>query len=74
MRVLRDLPLGALVEINGDSFLVWHRGPKRWSSSGYSALQPLLSSSTLVRVLTPESIIRSFVGGYCPAVYESGNR
>lgn len=70
---LRDLPLGALVEINGESFLVWRQGLMRWSFSGYSALRPQPPSSTLVRVLTPESIIRTFAGGYCPAVHESAN-
>lgn len=71
---LRELPLGALFEINGESFLVWRKGLKRWSFSGYSSQETQPSSSTLVRVLTPESIIRTFAGGFFPAVHESANR
>lgn len=71
---LRDLPLGTFVDIKGESSLVWNHGLKRWSFSGYSALHLQPSPSTLVRVLTPESIVRTFAGGYCPAVHESANR
>ena len=70
---LRDLPLGTLVDIASESFLVWHHGLKRWSFSGYSGLHLQPSPSTLVRVLTPESVVRTFARGYCPAVHESAN-
>lgn len=71
---LSSLPLGAVVDINGEAFLVWHQGLKRWSFSGYSGLQLPPSPSTPVRVLTPESVVRTFAGGFRPIVHASANR
>ncbi|OGB04988.1 MAG: hypothetical protein A3E79_03205 [Burkholderiales bacterium RIFCSPHIGHO2_12_FULL_61_11] len=71
---LSSLPLGTVVDINDEAFLVWHQGLKRWSFNGYSDLQLQPSPSTLVRVLTPESVVRTFAGGFRPIVHASANR
>jgi hypothetical protein len=70
---LSSLPLGAVVDMNGEAFLVWHQGLKRWSFAGYSDLQLQPSPPTLVRVLTPASVVRTFAGGFLPKVHSSAN-
>jgi hypothetical protein len=71
--LLSSLPLGAFVEYEGAAFLVWDRGLRRWSFSGYSSCQMQPSPSTRVRVLTPESVVRTFAGGLRPGVHPSAN-
>lgn len=68
---INSLPLGALVEIDGQALLVWHQGLMRWSFSGYSAASEQPAPSTRVRVLTPESIVRTLAGGFRPNVHPS---
>ncbi len=70
---LSALPLGAFVEINGEAILVWHRGLMRWSFSGYSSIQMPSDPSTRVRVLTPESVVRTLVAGFRPTLHPSVN-
>ncbi|MDO8732719.1 MAG: hypothetical protein Q7L55_09150 [Actinomycetota bacterium] len=70
---LSSLPLGTVVDINREAFLVWHQGLKRWSFAGYSDLQMQPALSTLVRVLTPESVVRTFSDGFLPVVHSSAN-
>ena len=71
---LSSLPLGAFVEINGEAFLVWRQGLARWSFLGYSAARVQPAPSTSVRVLTPESIVRTFAVGFRPTVHPSANK
>ena len=70
---LSSLPLGVLVEINGEALLAWRQGLTRWSFSGYSATKVRPAPSTLVRVLTPNSVVRTLAVGFCPAVHPSAN-
>lgn len=70
---LSTLPLGAFAEINGEALLVWSRGLTRWSFSGYSTVQVPIDPSTRVRVLTPDSIVRTLVAGFRPTVHPSAN-
>jgi hypothetical protein len=70
---LSTVPLGAFVEINGEAFLVWRRGLARWSFSGYSVVQIPFDPSVCVRVLTPQSVVRTLVAGFLPTVHSSVN-
>lgn len=70
---LSSLPLGAFVEIDGEALLVWRQGLTRWSFSGYSAAKMQPAQLTRLRVLTPESIVRTLAVGFRPTVHPSAN-
>ena len=70
---LSSLPLGAFVEINSEAFLVWRTGLMRWSPSGYSGIQAQPIPSTRVRVLTPDSVVRTLAVGFRPIPHQSAN-
>ena len=70
---LSSLPLGVFVEINGEALLVWRQGLIRWSFAGYSAANVQPAPSTRVRVLTPNSIVRTLAVGFLPTVHPSAN-
>jgi hypothetical protein len=71
---LSSLPLGAFVEVNGEALLVWHQGLTKWSFWGYSDVKRVLDQSTRVRVLTPDSVVRTLATGFRPTVHPSANR
>ena len=70
---LSSLPPGAFVEIDGEALLVWRRGLKHWSFSGYSAAKVNPAPPTRVRVLTPASVVRTLAIGFRPTVHLSAN-
>lgn len=61
------LPPGAMVEWDGDAYLVWDRALRRWSFGGYNDFRRLPAGE--VTVLTPVSIVRAFEAGYRPMVH-----
>lgn len=71
--LLSSLPLGAFVEIDGEALLVWRQGLTRWSFSGYSPAKVQPAPSTRVRVLTPDSVVRTLAVGFRPTVHPSAN-
>ncbi|MBR0695193.1 hypothetical protein [Bradyrhizobium lablabi] len=66
---LLELPDGAMVQANGESYLVTGGKVLRWSFAGYSHADmtgpPML--------LTPPSTIRAFQAGYRPMLHPSAN-
>lgn len=68
---LSSLPKGTFVEIGGEAFLIGRRGLALWSFWGYSVARVQTIPSTSVRVLTPESIVRTLAVGFQPAVHQS---
>ena len=66
---LSSLPFGALVEVSGEAHLVSSQGLMRWSFSGYLTPKVQAATSTCVRVLTPDSVIRTLAAGFRPAVH-----
>jgi hypothetical protein len=68
--VLAELPSGAIFEHDSVAYLITAAGYLPWSFSGYGAPKAI-DSATLVRVLTPRSIVRAFAGGYAPIVHSS---
>lgn len=65
---LADLPDGAMVAADGESFLLLSGKPLMWAMDGYrmAAAQP-----TSFELLTPPSTLRAFAAGYRPALHPS---
>lgn len=55
------------------AYLVTALGYLPWSFSGYGAPN-VIDPSTLVKVLTPRSIVRAFAVGFTPTVHSSANK
>lgn len=70
-RPLADLSFGTFIDVEGEALLVWRPGLMQWSFTGYSPYRRKLSPSTAVRLLTPESIVRTFSAGFLPTVHPS---
>jgi hypothetical protein len=68
--VLAELPQGAIFEHEEVAYLVSGSGCLPWSFTGYGALKSL-DPATVVKVLTPRSIVSAFAGGFTPAVHQS---
>jgi hypothetical protein len=68
---LRDVPEGAMIEIDGAAYLRWNRQFLRWSFDGYSPGRIPPGSSQRVLVLTPASVVRTFSRGFRPDVHTS---
>lgn len=60
---LAELPAGAMFEHGGHAWLVSPRGFLPWSFEGYGAPAGI-DGHCLVRVLTPQSMVRAFAGGF----------
>ena len=69
---LSNLPVGAMFEYEGHAFLVATRGHLPWSFEGYGAPKNI-DGITSVKVLTPESIVRTFATGFSPNTHPSAN-
>lgn len=67
---LDALPLGTMVELEGSAYLLWNKGIQAWSFEGYGHHQPAVRD-TLVRVLTPRSIVSAFATGFVPLVHHT---
>ena len=68
-----DLPVGAMFEYEARAFLVTSHGYLPWSFEGYGEPRNV-DSTSLVKVLTPESIVRTFVSGFTPHAHLSADR
>jgi hypothetical protein len=69
---VQELPHGTMFDHNGLVYLSWKRGPLRWSFEGYSPATALPPDS-IVRVLTPMSIVRMFSNGFEPCVHHTAD-
>jgi hypothetical protein len=65
-----ELPLGAIFEHEEAAYLVAAAGYLPWSFDGYGASQGI-GGAPVVKVLTPQSIIRAFAAGFAPMVHSS---
>jgi hypothetical protein len=63
-----DLPRGVMFESDGVIYLNWSSGHLPWSFKGYG-LPVSIASSSSVKVLTPESVVRMFANGFTPEVH-----
>jgi hypothetical protein len=70
---LGELPIGAMFELDGNVFLRWKNGPVQWTPTGYRVSTTKFAESTLVKVLTPLSIVAVFRAGYVPQVHRSAS-
>lgn len=69
---LRGLPRGAMFEYEEVAYLVAATGYLPWSFDGYGAAKSI-DRTAVVKVLTPQSIIRALVGGFMPIVHQSAS-
>jgi hypothetical protein len=69
---LVELPHGAIFEYEDVAYLVSFQGYLPWSFSGYGAAQNI-DETVLVKVLTPRSIVRTFMAGFTPLVHKSAS-
>ena len=67
---LVELPLGAIFEHEEAAYLVAAAGYLPWSFDGYGAAKGI-GGAAVVKVLTPQSIIRAFEAGFTPIVHQS---
>jgi hypothetical protein len=71
---LRNLPDGVFVEFEGRAALLWREHLHTWSHHGYVGQHSISASSTVVQVLTPESVVAALVEGLDVEVHESVRR
>lgn len=67
---LVELPRGVIFEYEEIAYLVAAAGYLPWSFDGYGAAKSI-GATTVVKVLTPQSVIRAFAAGFAPKVHES---
>lgn len=67
---LLELPRGAMFEYEGAAYLVAGAGYAPWSFDGYGAAKDI-DGASVVKVLTPQSVIRVFDEGFMPVVHSS---
>jgi hypothetical protein len=67
---LVKLPRGAIFEHDYVAYLVGASGYLPWSFDGYGAAKDI-SGTAVVKVLTPQSVIRAFDNGFAPTVHAS---
>lgn len=65
---LEDLPDGAMVEVDGNAWLIWKGNRLRWSPQGYDAGAPI-DEDRVGQVLTPLSTIGVLRQGYLPVLH-----
>jgi hypothetical protein len=68
---VRNVPDGAMIELNGTAYLRWNRQLLPWSFAGYARSEAPFSLPPRVRVLTPISIVQMFRRGFRPDVHAS---
>lgn len=68
---LIELPIGAMFEYEEAAYLVASAGYLPWSFDGYGAAVSI-GRTAVVKVLTPQSVIKAFVEGFVPIVHSSG--
>jgi len=65
-----ELPDGAMLQVDGESYLVARGRVLKWSPAGYSRIKRPLEDAML---LTPPSTLRAFGAGYRPILHPSAN-
>ena len=65
-----ELPDGAMVQAEAESFLILQGRTLRWSMTGYSEAEGAIDNALL---LTPPSTLRAFIAGYRPVLHPSSN-
>jgi hypothetical protein len=63
---LGEIPDGTMFESGGSAYLVWKGAPLRWSFDGYSRTPTDLAVRSVVSILTPPSVVRTFREGFVP--------
>ena len=66
---LHELPDGAMVQADGESYLVTGGQALRWSFAGYSRAE----AAGAAMLLTPPSTVRTFQAGYRPVLHPSAS-
>jgi hypothetical protein len=69
-RLSDELPDGAYITFNGETFAIRGSELLRWTPDGYSALKPR-QRGNIVDVLTPPSILAALSAGYRPIWHPS---
>jgi hypothetical protein len=67
---LVELPRGAMFDYEETAYLVSAAGYLPWSFDGYGAAQHI-GADAVVKVLTPQSLVRAFKEGFMPMVHLS---
>lgn len=70
---ISELAPWSMFEHDKAAYLIWKTRLLRWSFSGYTPA-PSLDDRTIVRVLTPKSIVRMFAMGYAPDIHVSASQ
>ena len=65
--MLRDLPDGCFIELNGKAYLLANGKVFPWSPSGYDKGEPL-PAEQYIKVLTPRSSVNAIRAGYLPQI------
>ena len=68
---LRELPDGAMVQQDAESFLITGGRAFRWSPAGYGAAE---LAGEAVMLLTPPSTVRALSAGYRPALHPTAGQ
>ena len=68
---LSSLPDGTMVDLKGTAYLIWRMRLHKWSFAGYEEDKVKISPETIVKVLTPISIVQMFDNGFIPQVHSS---
>ena len=68
---MKNLPDGVFLEFEGKAVLKWQGYLHIWSHHGYVGQHPISVSSTVVQVLTPESVVAVLLEGLDVEVHES---
>ena len=69
--VIKDLPDGTFIELDGEPHLLANKRIYHWTPSGYNTSTSLPENEE-VTVLTPKSIINAFRAGYQPQMLIEG--
>lgn len=70
--VLGELPIGVMFEHAHAAYLVSSRGFLPWSFSGYGE-ETDIDADTVVKVLTPRSVVQAFAHGFVPTFHGSAH-
>jgi hypothetical protein len=67
---LNKLPDGAMLQADGESYLIVQGRARKWSPAGYGEANASLNDAML---LTPPSTLRAFSAGYRPVLHPSAS-
>jgi hypothetical protein len=70
-RDVADIPNGTCILMDGDPFLFYKKQLHRWTPFGYKE-SILVPHTSMLNVLTPNSIVNAIVAGYAPQIKLSG--